>query len=397
VVWQGSQAGNSDIYGRVFSPQGIAISDEFSINQITTANQFNPFVAGLTNGNAFVAWEGYQTGTPDIYGRIISSQGTAISNEFGINQNTTGNQGSTSVVSLTNGNVFVVWHGDQTGNSDIYGRAISPQGTAISDEFGINQNTSRTQQNPSVASLTNGDVCVAWEGNPIGSYYDIYGRAISPQGAAISDEFGINQNTTQDQRYPSVASLTNGNVLVTWYGDQTGDFDIYGRIISGVGLAPSPSPTPSTPTPSPAPTVAPTPSSANRLMPDWIMPIKFAAGGLKGLWNLAKTVSGNNLGSNSEEIEGASFHSSKPLQKVGNYVKSWFSSAAWGEYFDAMENSVRDYCTEVVRETPSYHSNKFLVKSTFHGNASLESSMFYNTTVGLSYLPPSIVSGAIGR
>ena len=74
------------------------------------------------NGNVFVAWDGYQAGNYDIYARIFDANGTALSNEFSINQNTTNDQRVHSIASLTNGNVFVAWHGDQTGVWNNYGR-----------------------------------------------------------------------------------------------------------------------------------------------------------------------------------------------------------------------------------------------------------------------------------
>ena len=105
-----------DIYGRVFLPNGTALGSEFSINQITTNNQYNPSVAGLINGNVFVAWDGDQAGNSDIYGRVFLPNGTALGSEFSINQITTNNQYSPSVAGLTNGNVFVAWYGNQAGN-----------------------------------------------------------------------------------------------------------------------------------------------------------------------------------------------------------------------------------------------------------------------------------------
>jgi len=156
----------------------------------------------------------------------------AIGDEFQINQNTTLDQNYPSVASLTNGNAFVAWVGLQTGNFDIYGRILLPDGTALSNEFRINQVTTTLYQNyPSVASLTNGNVFVAWHGARAGTY-DTYGRILLPNGTALSNEFRINQVTTYNQDFPSVASLMDGNVFVAWGGDQTGNLDSYGRVFS---------------------------------------------------------------------------------------------------------------------------------------------------------------------
>jgi hypothetical protein len=109
--------------------------------------------------------------------------------------------------------------GDQAGDYDIYGGVVAPNGTALSDEFLINQNTTEIQCGPSVAALNNGNVFVTWAGDQAG-LPNIYGCVFSPNGTAFTNELLINQNTTGSQSYPSVAILSNGNALVTWYGDQ---------------------------------------------------------------------------------------------------------------------------------------------------------------------------------
>jgi len=240
VVWQGVQPGYGygyEIYGRIFFPNGTALSGSIYINQITIGEQTQPSVAMLANGDAFVAWDGdQQAGNYDNYGRIFSANGIALSNEFQINQNTTGWQYSPSIASLTNGNAFVTWVGNQTGDWDTYGRLFSPNGTAISNDFTINQITTLDQYYPTIASLTNGNTFVTWEGTQTGTY-DIYGRIFSPNGTALSNEFSINQITALAQINPFITAFNNSTAFVVWYGDQTGSYDIYGRIFTPTMIA----------------------------------------------------------------------------------------------------------------------------------------------------------------
>ena len=207
--------------------------NEFLINQITTSQQFNPSVGVLTNGHVFVAWEGSQAGMNafNIYGRVFSPSGTALGNEFSINQISSAQAFNPSVAGLTNGNVFVAWTESQAGNPDIYGKVFSSSGVALGSEFLINQITTNYQDYPAVAGLMNGDVFVTWTGDQQGATindFDIYGRVFSSDGTALGNEFRINQITTHTQPPPSVAGLTNGNVFVAWTDYQAGYDDIYG-------------------------------------------------------------------------------------------------------------------------------------------------------------------------
>ena len=250
VTWYGYQTGNYDIYGRIFSPSGSALTGELSINQVTTGDQYDPSVAALPNGNAFITWRGNQAGDYDILGRLFFPNGTSLTNEFAINQVTTGGQYDPSVAALFNGNTFVVWRGDQTGNDDIYGRILSPSGNALTGEFQINQNTTGIQTHPSVSVLSNGNAFVAWRGDQTGDA-NIYARLLSPNGSVLTDEFQINQITTGDQDYPSVSAYPNGNVLLAWQADQTGNYDIYGRILTADYLDSLIPPSPAVPLPAP--------------------------------------------------------------------------------------------------------------------------------------------------
>ena len=74
---------------------------------------------------------------------------------------------------------------------DIHGRVFDSNGTAISDEFFI---SGGLRQNPSVASLANGNAFVAWQAYLLDN--QLYGMVFSPQGTAINNEFVISQTGT---------------------------------------------------------------------------------------------------------------------------------------------------------------------------------------------------------
>jgi hypothetical protein len=64
---------------------GTALSNDFPINQVTGLTQSDPSLTSLASGNAFEPWQGDQTGNQDIYGRLFAPSGTDLSNEFTIN------------------------------------------------------------------------------------------------------------------------------------------------------------------------------------------------------------------------------------------------------------------------------------------------------------------------
>lgn len=188
------------------------VTNDFRINQNTTGVQEAPSAATLSNGNVFIAWVGEQTGIRNIYGRVVAPDGTVLATDITISQSTTRDQLRPSVAALSNGNAFLVWDNDPNSLADICGRVVAPNGTVISNELIISQNAAMTQYHSSVTALSNGNAFVTWEGSQTGNW-DIYGRVFFSNGTALGGEFTINQVTTGDQHNPSVEGLSNGNAL----------------------------------------------------------------------------------------------------------------------------------------------------------------------------------------
>jgi len=220
VTW-----GGSDVYGRFFAPNGTALSNEFRINQ-QAGKASIPVCVLLRNGNLMVVW-GELGG---IYGRIVVyPNGTLLgTSEFIINQVAGGYQGSPSLAvgGITtadvnvDGNVFVAWTGDQTGTYRVYGRVLLQSNrSAVGDQFMVNQpehNGGCSQ----IATLRNGNLFVTFLAqNATGVQYEypyvMYGRMFSASGNAIGNDVLIDHNSL-DPACPSTSVLENGNFVVVW-------------------------------------------------------------------------------------------------------------------------------------------------------------------------------------
>ncbi|UCF80506.1 MAG: hypothetical protein JSV08_08350 [Acidobacteriota bacterium] len=225
VAWEDSRSGSWDIYGArvasngtVLDPAGIAVSTAAS-------NQYNPSVA--SNGtDYFIAWNQYLVGY-DVYGARVASNGTVL-DPTGITVSTTAS-GQIAPSAASNGtDYFVAWQENRNGTDfDIYGARVASDGTVL-DSSGIALSTAADdQERPSVAS--NGtDYFVAWADYRSGTNLDIYGARVTSAGAVL-DPAGIAVSTAADMQYwPSVAS--NGtDYFVAWYDKRNGtDTDIYG-------------------------------------------------------------------------------------------------------------------------------------------------------------------------
>ena len=106
------------------------------------------------------------------------------------------------------------------------------------NEFRVNTYATNNQQYPSVASLLNGNFVVTWQSKQDPNY-GIYGQLNNPIGGPLGNEFRVNTLTTSSQNLPKVAGLFNGNFVVTWESDGQdpgGSYDIYGQLFDSTAL-----------------------------------------------------------------------------------------------------------------------------------------------------------------
>jgi hypothetical protein len=239
VTWGSLGQDGSDygVYGQMYNADGSKYSSEFQVNTYTTNYQWYPSVVSLSDGKFVVTWQssGQDGSYYGIYGQMYNADGNKYSSEFRVNTYTTNDQLCPSVAGLSNGKFVVTWEssgqdGDLYG---IYGQMYNADASKYSSEFRVNTYAANTQRYPSVASLSDGKFVVTWESlDQDGSYYGIYGQMYNADGSKYSSEFQVNTYTTSYQSAPSVAGLNDGKFVVTWSSDgQDGSgYGVYGQM-----------------------------------------------------------------------------------------------------------------------------------------------------------------------
>ncbi|MDP1601753.1 MAG: VCBS domain-containing protein [Legionella sp.] len=165
--------------------------------------------------------------------------------EYTLDNETLANTGQTSgtqmdpdVASLSNGGYVIVWEGAGTGDTTaVWGQRYDSFGQAVGSNFRINVTTTNTQQNVAVKGTPSGGFVATWESAAQdGSGSGVYFRIYDANGVGGS-EIRANQTTTQNQTAPDVVTLSNGNIYITWQSTQSGTADIYGRLFNSAGTA----------------------------------------------------------------------------------------------------------------------------------------------------------------
>ena len=240
VTWSsaGQDGSANGVYGQRYNADGTASGSEFQVNNYTSGRQLLPFVTALADGGFVVTWtsDGQDGSDYGIFGQRYNAGGAAAGLEFQVNSHTSSWQYRPSVTALADGGFVVTWDSDgQDGSgSGVFGQRYNADGMANGLEFQVNSHTGSWQFGPSVTALADGGFVVTWTSDgQDGSGDGVYGQRFNADGTTSGDEFQVSDYVDFDQEYPSVSTLDDGRLVVTWQGAGNGDLDgIHAQIFS---------------------------------------------------------------------------------------------------------------------------------------------------------------------
>jgi hypothetical protein len=205
----------------IYSASGV----EYAIAGTLPGEQVHPCLTLTTNGG-FLVWEdnitdGYGLGVSAL--RLDSSFSASLA-PFRVNVTALYDQERPQVSLLKSGGAAFVWQSGKEGFQHIYARFLSNTNTWLStNDIPINAATNCYQMNASIATLTNGNVVIVYSSlnqYASNSLQDVYAQILSPAGQKIGGEFLVNQFTSFNQRSAKVAALAGGGFVVVWVSEQ---------------------------------------------------------------------------------------------------------------------------------------------------------------------------------
>lgn len=232
----------SGVFARRFAADGTGTTAEIQVNTTTAMDQNAANVIALAGGGYLVTFKVDDADYSGVYAQLFDAANNKVSpNEIQVNQYTTQHQSFSDAVQLSGGNIIIVWQSDTQDSGDtsrgVYGRIMTTSGTFVGNEFALHTTTGGVQDSVSVAALGSGFVAV-WSSEQVdGSGTAIVGRLFDSSGTATTAEFTINTFVSGDQTVPQVTTLLNGGFVVTWQssgndGDGTG---IAARVYDAAG------------------------------------------------------------------------------------------------------------------------------------------------------------------
>jgi hypothetical protein len=152
-----------------------------------------------STGNFVVVWDSYlQDGSgTGIYAQRYDAAGNALGGEFRVNETITNNQSQAEVAMTATGEFVVSWtSASQDGSGDaVVVRSFDASGNPVSGEVIVNTTTGGAQSNSVIDILDNGDFIVAWEGNGTGDADGLFAQRFQSLPLAFTIGDGIDDVT----------------------------------------------------------------------------------------------------------------------------------------------------------------------------------------------------------
>lgn len=175
---------------------------------------YEPRVDGDRDGNFTIVWSAEvdpEFTDQNVYYRRYDRNGSPLGPPIVLSETTAGNQYLGGFSCNLEGRCAAVWQGfaEDSGSFDIYYRILNAAGTPVTGELRANQYLPNTHSRPALSMNRAGEIAISWTSE------GIYARLFRADGVPASDEFRVNE--LQAVNDPSEIVLSDeGSLRVAW-------------------------------------------------------------------------------------------------------------------------------------------------------------------------------------
>ncbi len=219
---------HTGLWGTKYNSSGFLTGDEVNLG-FFNARESNPSIAYLKDGGFVLVADKWHT-EPEVdainqnsavYGQIFNGAGNPIGQEFRMNTEGYSFQDHPSVTSLSDGGFIVAWVSSLQDGNGIFGQLFSEGGDKVGIEFQINTQTTYDQHSPNVSSLSERGGLVTWTWNyNRGTYGQLFGSGGTKLGGEFlvysqAERAALTENGTLIGSV-DLTEVTGGGFVITW-------------------------------------------------------------------------------------------------------------------------------------------------------------------------------------
>lgn len=222
-------AKGTGVRAQIYAASGAKVGGEFLVNTTITSSQTFPVITALASGGFVASWTdssglGGDPTAPSVKAQLFSSAGSKVGGEFLVNTTTAASQDQQTIASLSNGGFVIAWR-DTSLQGDTSGPGLKAQifdatGAKVGGEFQVNTTELNSQDQPSVTGLPGGGFAVSWRDNSLlasdASGFGIKTQLFDNQGNKLGAEFQLNDTILGTQEMPAIVALPSGALVASW-------------------------------------------------------------------------------------------------------------------------------------------------------------------------------------
>jgi hypothetical protein len=231
VTWSES----NEIWAQMYNAANQLDGVKFQVNSETSGNQRYPRMATLSGGRFVIVWRSYKTGHWQLRGQVFKASGNKLGVEFAIHdEDAVHNEYQVVEYNQETETFAVVWQANDSNGNGIFGRRFDKNGFAITDTVSLNLKEAGNQRYPGMETLSTGELVVGWMGDD----HHVYARKFDEAWNPIEDvaETAVNTNAQNDQVLQDSASLTDSTLVAVWTetNNDDGNSEVRARIVNAV-------------------------------------------------------------------------------------------------------------------------------------------------------------------
>ncbi|MFO7891311.1 MAG: T9SS type A sorting domain-containing protein [bacterium] len=238
IVWRDYRNEKAEIYAQRFDVNGTAISSNVKIdNDQFRSWKDNPDIGMDRNGNFVIVWQDYRNKHSDIYAQRVDANGNVIGPNFKVNDDKGSVYQYTPKIAMNDtGNTVIVWRDKRNGHSDIYLQRYNANGSAVSTNIRVNDDTTSSEQsNPVIDINKKGNFVIAWK-DKRNNRYEIYAQRFNDKGIALGSNFRVITLADENSNI-AIGVDKNGKFVIAWQEKRNGVYDIHGQLYDNNGEA----------------------------------------------------------------------------------------------------------------------------------------------------------------
>ncbi len=237
LTWHDTSAGTEDIYSQRVNTTGVTQwTGNGTVICNATQDQKPSVICGDNNGNAYIAWGDYRSGSlADVYAQKINLTGNTQWDDNGtIICNEVNKQDAVDICYDFNGGAIVSWYNTSSSDDlmEIYAQRISSTGNTLWDDNGtLVSGVSSYKESLKIESDLNGGAIIVWldDRNLSTSKNDIYAQHIDLNGNLEQATDTVICNAPDNQNAPVLCTDGNGGAIIAWVDNRNNNYDIYAQ------------------------------------------------------------------------------------------------------------------------------------------------------------------------